>query len=117
MKALVLATLFSATGAGAQDWPNKPIRWVVPYPPGGSVDTTSRLTHPRIALRPRRHPLPASAAADRRRPRPDDCDRDARRRRRGGRHGRSRAFGARRLHLPSYALVAYDQSSSLSAEL
>src|SRR3954470_3728975 len=49
MKALLLATLFAATAAGAQDWPNKPIRWVVPYPPGGSVDITSRLLQPRIA--------------------------------------------------------------------
>src|SRR3954470_16758387 len=49
MKALVLATLFAATAAGAQDWPNKPIRWLVPSPPGGSVDITSRLLQPRVA--------------------------------------------------------------------
>src|SRR6185436_4156792 len=49
MKTLFLASLFAATAAGAQDWPNKPIRWVVPYPPGGSVDITSRLLQPRVA--------------------------------------------------------------------
>ena len=26
----------------AQDWPNKPIKWIVPFPPGGPTDTLSR---------------------------------------------------------------------------
>src|SRR5688500_7833993 len=29
--------------AGAQDWPAKPIRFVSPFPPGGSVDPLARL--------------------------------------------------------------------------
>src|SRR5688572_33423135 len=36
----------AATGAGAasaQDYPNKPIRFVVPYPPGGASDVTARV--------------------------------------------------------------------------
>ena len=33
MRALLLAALFAATAAGAQDWPSKPIRWVVPSSP------------------------------------------------------------------------------------
>ena len=28
--------------ASAQNWPTKPIRWIVPFPPGGSTDTFSR---------------------------------------------------------------------------
>ncbi|HEY1289246.1 MAG TPA: tripartite tricarboxylate transporter substrate binding protein, partial [Burkholderiales bacterium] len=43
MRAFFLAALFAATAAGAQDWPSKPIRWVVSFPPGGSVDLVSRI--------------------------------------------------------------------------
>ncbi|MGE0314492.1 MAG: Bug family tripartite tricarboxylate transporter substrate binding protein [Lautropia sp.] len=32
-----------ATPSAAQQWPDKPIRMVVPYPPGGAVDTVGRL--------------------------------------------------------------------------
>src|SRR3954451_285235 len=110
MKALLLAMLFAATAAGAQDWPNKPIRWVVPYPPGGSVDITSRLLQPRVA-----EGLGQPIVIETRGGAGGGGGTGGRRR--GGRHGGSRAFGARRLHLPSYALVAHDQSSSLSAEL
>jgi len=37
---LSLATVFSAS---AQDWPSKPVRFVVPFPPGGTVDPLARL--------------------------------------------------------------------------
>jgi tripartite-type tricarboxylate transporter receptor subunit TctC len=37
---LVLALL--ANSAFAQAWPSKPIRWIVPFPPGGSADVSVR---------------------------------------------------------------------------
>ena len=36
--------------AGAQTWPARPIRLVVPFPPGGLIDTMARLIGPRLAL-------------------------------------------------------------------
>lgn len=35
-------------GAQATDWPNKPVRFIVPFPPGGSVDPLARLTGARL---------------------------------------------------------------------
>src|SRR5256886_15506507 len=43
-----LCLVFSLV-ASAQDWPNKPIRWVVPFPPGGGVDVISRIMQNRMS--------------------------------------------------------------------
>jgi tripartite-type tricarboxylate transporter receptor subunit TctC len=33
----------------ASDWPSKPIRWVVPFPPGGAMDVIARALGPKIS--------------------------------------------------------------------
>lgn len=46
--ALALAACF-ASGVNAQAYPNKPIRMVVPFPPGGGIDTVARIISPKLA--------------------------------------------------------------------
>ena len=42
--ALTPGAALISSPAGAQAWPNKPIRWVVPYTAGGLTDSVTRLT-------------------------------------------------------------------------
>ncbi len=43
------ALLFAAVPAFAQAWPAKPVRWIAPYPPGGSSDLVARAIGNRLA--------------------------------------------------------------------
>jgi tripartite-type tricarboxylate transporter receptor subunit TctC len=43
MRSLIIALAVVATTAGAQDYPSKPIRILVPFAPGGVVDTSTRI--------------------------------------------------------------------------
>ena len=36
-------------GAQTENYPAKPVRWVVPFPPGGSVDLIARLASPKLS--------------------------------------------------------------------
>ena len=44
-----LALVFFASAAAAQSYPSKPIRFVVPYPPGGPLDTVARLLGQKVS--------------------------------------------------------------------
>ena len=49
VRALVAAVLaLVASAALAQDWPAKPVRFIVPYPPGGGTDVIARIVQQRL---------------------------------------------------------------------
>ena len=43
LRALLALAALAAGTAAAQDWPTKPVKFIVPFPPGGSVDPLARL--------------------------------------------------------------------------
>jgi len=49
MKHLFLAVLLAANAALAQNFPSKPIRVIVPFPPGGGTDIVARTVTPKMA--------------------------------------------------------------------
>lgn len=46
---LVSLALIAAVPGWAQDWPAKPVKFVVPFPPGGSVDPLARLVGAKLS--------------------------------------------------------------------
>src|ERR1700704_6279123 len=48
MKLFFLAIVLWTTVASAQQWPAKPVRWIVPTGPGSAVDVNARRVAPRL---------------------------------------------------------------------
>ena len=49
MRRLLVLLLLVSTGALAQSFPNRPVRIIVPFPPGGGTDVAARAVAPRMA--------------------------------------------------------------------
>ena len=49
-RSIAVCIIFTAMGAAAQDFPNRPVRIVAPFPPGGSSDTALRALADRMRV-------------------------------------------------------------------
>ena len=45
---LTLCVMLAAASAQSQTWPSKPIRFIVPFPPGGGTDVLARTVSPKL---------------------------------------------------------------------
>ena len=48
---MLCVLLASAGGIAAEQYPARPLRFIVPFPPGGANDTVARLAGPKITER------------------------------------------------------------------
>src|ERR671922_1381610 len=47
--AVLVLGLLAAFAAHAQDWPARPVHFIVPYPPGGGTDVIARIVQSRLS--------------------------------------------------------------------
>jgi tripartite-type tricarboxylate transporter receptor subunit TctC len=49
IRIIALAFVLAASTAAAQSWPQRPVRFIVPFPPGGATDIAARLLGERLS--------------------------------------------------------------------
>ena len=47
----LVAGLALSAAAAAQSWPQKPVRFIVPFPPGGATDISARMVGQKLSER------------------------------------------------------------------